>query len=92
MVSVGGSRLVWVRPGPWSVWVVCGWCGWFAVGVGAPQSVVSVGAPRSVVDVPRSVVSVGGPWSLWVVHGLCLVWMHCSPVEGHLVAARISVL
>ena len=78
---------------------------WFVVGVGGPWSVIGVGGPWSMVGVGVpwslwvlcgqcgrapvcgwcgwSVVGVGGPW---------LVWVHCFPAEGHLVAARISVL
>lgn len=73
-----------------------GHCGRSVVGVGAPRFVVDVGGLWSGVGVPWScghalvrgwcgwsVVGVGGPW---------LVWVHCFPAEGHLVAARISVL
>ena len=105
VVGVGAPRFVvdvgglWSGVGvPWSCGhaLVRGWCGWSVVGVGGPWSMVGVGGPWSLWVLCGqcghapvcgwcgwSVVGVGGPW---------LVWVHCFPAEGHLVAARILVL
>ena len=72
--------------------LVCGRCGCSMVRGHGGCSVVSVGVPRFVVDVGGLWSGMGVPWSVWARRGSWLVWVHCFPAEGHLVAARISVL